>query len=267
MQRRVHPGERGRAFGLVDAPDAESLLDAGVGREAQRHPTALAVDVVVHSRAQGAHERVDPARIGLLGLGRAGDDEGDACLVHEQEVRLVDDGAGGIALQALRFLRDEAVAQVVESRFTRGEVGDVGPVRRPAIGGFRTLADRRDAQPEGRVDRSHPRRVASREVVVRGHHVHAPARQGVEAGGEHRREGLALAGLHLGDPSPVQGRARRRAARRTAAGRAGVGQPRQPARTRARSPRTAPRPARRGRGSARPVPTAPRRSALTGPRP
>ena len=206
VQRRVHPGERGGTFRLVDAPDAEGLLDAGVSREVQRHPAALGIHVVVEPRPQGAHERVDPARVGLLGLGRARDDEGDARLVHEQEVRLVDDGACGIALHALRFHRDEAVAQVVESRLARGEVGDVGPVGRPTNVGFHALADRRHAQPEGGIDRPHPRRVASREVVVRGHHVHPPARQGVEAGGEHRREGLALAGLHLGDPSPVQGR-------------------------------------------------------------
>jgi hypothetical protein len=47
-------------------------------------------------------------------------------------------------------------------------------------------------------------RVASREVVVDGHHVDAPAGQGVQDGGQRRDEGLALAGLHLGDLALVE---------------------------------------------------------------
>ena len=44
-----------------------------------------------------------------------------------------------------------------------------------------------------------------RQVVVDRDEVHAPARQAVEVGGQRRHEGLALAGLHLGDPPEVQG--------------------------------------------------------------
>ena len=43
-----------------------------------------------------------------------------------------------------------------------------------------------------------------REVVVDGDDVHALALEGVEVRREHRDEGLALAGLHLGDVAEVQ---------------------------------------------------------------
>jgi hypothetical protein len=51
---------------------------------------------------------------------------------------------------------------------------------------------------------AHPLRVAAGEVVVDRDDVHAPARQGVEVGGQHAGQGLALAGAHLGDVAHVQ---------------------------------------------------------------
>ena len=52
---------------------------------------------------------------------------------------------------------------------------------------------------------THPVGVTGGQVVVDGHHVHTVARQGVEIHRQRRHQGLALAGLHLGDPSEVQG--------------------------------------------------------------
>ena len=45
------------------------------------------------------------------------------------------------------------------------------------------------------------------EVVVDGDEMHALAAEAVEVGGQRRHEGLALTGLHLGDPAEVQRRA------------------------------------------------------------
>jgi hypothetical protein len=54
------------------------------------------------------------------------------------------------------------------------------------------------------VDGAHPLGVAAGQVVVDGDDVDAAAGQPVEGGGERRDEGLALAGLHLGDLALVQ---------------------------------------------------------------
>ena len=48
-------------------------------------------------------------------------------------------------------------------------------------------------------DRAHPARVATSEVVVHGHHVHAPTTNGVDGGTERAHERLPFAGAHLGD--------------------------------------------------------------------
>ena len=57
------------------------------------------------------------------------------------------------------------------------------------------------------MDLAHPLRVAAGQVVVDGDQVEALAGEAVQVGGQRRHEGLALAGLHLGDPAEVQRRA------------------------------------------------------------
>ena len=56
------------------------------------------------------------------------------------------------------------------------------------------------------MDATHPLGVETGEVVVDRDEVHAVAGQRVEVGRQRRHEGLALAGLHLGDPTEVERR-------------------------------------------------------------
>ena len=55
------------------------------------------------------------------------------------------------------------------------------------------------------MDLAHPLGVAAGQVVVHRDEVDALAGEPVEVDGQRRHEGLALAGLHLGDPAEVQG--------------------------------------------------------------
>ena len=100
------------------------------------------------------------------------------------------------------------VAQVVEAELVVGAVGDVG--RRTA----RACASRVVVAGDDRARPSRPRHrwswpihSASRrgQVVVDRDEVHALAGERVEVDGQGGHEGLALAGLHLGDPAEVQG--------------------------------------------------------------
>ena len=61
-----------------------------------------------------------------------------------------------------------------------------------------------DGQAEELVDLAHPVGVAPGQVVVDGDDVDALAGQGVEIDGQGGDQGLALAGLHLGDVALVQ---------------------------------------------------------------
>ena len=62
-----------------------------------------------------------------------------------------------------------------------------------------------DLEAEEAVDLSHPLGVTAGQVVVDGHHVDAVAGEGVQVDRQGRHQGLALAGLHLGDPAEMEG--------------------------------------------------------------
>ena len=106
-------------------------------------------------------------------------------------------------------MRDgHVVAEVVEPELVVRAVGDVGGVGltlRVAVVDLRK--DDPDLEPEVPVDPAHPLGVALGQVVVGGDEVHALAGERVEVERERGDEGLALAGLHLGDPAEVQRRA------------------------------------------------------------
>jgi hypothetical protein len=86
-------------------------------------------------------------------------------------------------------------------------VGDVGSVGHAALVGAHLRQDDADGQAEELVHAAHPLGVVLREVVVDGDHVHTVAGERVEVRRQGRDQGLALAGLHLGDVAEVQGRA------------------------------------------------------------
>ena len=66
------------------------------------------------------------------------------------------------------------------------------------------MDDDADGQAEELVDLAHPLGVAAGEVVVDGDDVDALAGERVEVDGERGDQGLAFAGLHLGDRALVQ---------------------------------------------------------------
>ncbi len=61
-----------------------------------------------------------------------------------------------------------------------------------------------DRQAEKTIDLTHPFGVAAGEVIVDGDDVHSVAGQRIEIDGEGRDQGLAFAGLHLGDHAAMQ---------------------------------------------------------------
>jgi len=137
-------------------------------------------------------------------LGRAGDDQRRAAFVDQDGVDLVDDGEVEVALDHLLQAVLHVVAQVVEAELVVGAVGDVAGVLVAAHLVRQAVHDGADGQAEEAVDLPHPLGVALGQVVVHRDHVYALAGQRVEIDRERRHQGLALAGLHLGDLAAVQ---------------------------------------------------------------
>ena len=181
---------------LVHHVVAGGLLRLGGGQH-------VALDLLAAlEAADGARELL--VRVGGLGAG-AGDDEGRTGLIDQDGVDLVDDRVGVAALHAAIGARDHVVAQVVETELGVGSVGDVGLVGRALLLEGHAVLQQAHGHAQEAVDAAHPLGVALGEVVVDGDHVHALAGDGVEVAGERGDEGLALAGLHLGDMALVQG--------------------------------------------------------------
>ena len=93
----------------------------------------------------------------------------------------------------------QLVAEEVEAEFLAGAVGDVAGVGAPRERVGLPGLDAADRQPQQLVDRRHPFGVAAGQVVVDRDDVHALARQGIEERGQGGDQGLAFAGLELGD--------------------------------------------------------------------
>ena len=96
---------------------------------------------------------------------------------------------------------------MVEPRFLRRDVRDVGRIRAPAGLGRHVPLNEADRQAQRAVDRAHPLRVATRQVVVEGQDVHAAAVERPEGHRQRGRQRLALAGLHLHDAAVGHGQA------------------------------------------------------------
>ncbi|MFM2068032.1 MAG: hypothetical protein RLZZ584_2941 [Pseudomonadota bacterium] len=200
-------GLRQQAFGvLVAFLGQEDLVGLLVGGEVARldHAFAGARVGLADLLLQEGHDGVDAhVQLGVV-LGLAADDERRARLVDQDGIDLVDDGVVQAALHAVGQFVDHVVAQVVETELVVRAVGDVR-----GVGGLLLLAAHlrqvdahRHAQEV--VQRGHPLGIASGEVVVHRHHMHALARQRVQEDGQRGHERLAFAGAHLGDLAVVQ---------------------------------------------------------------
>ena len=215
---REQPVRAQRLIGVVDQRDVADVVQLGVLEQArlaepplhllgarfgQRDRPLLLVLLVV-LLGQTRDEAVDRAvQLGAV-LGRSGDDQRRARLVDQDAVDLVDDAEVEAALDHGLARELHVVAQVVEAELVVGAVGDVGGVGLLARRLVQPRDDAADAQAQELVDLTHPGGIAARQVVVDRDHVHALAFEGVEVDRERGDQGLALAGLHLGDLALVQ---------------------------------------------------------------
>ena len=188
----------------------QQLLDRFMAGLGQERLARLLVDAVIARTVLGflPHQPRDDGvdlgvQVGAL-LRRTGDDQRRACLVDQDRIHLVDDGEVQAALRALLGAERHVVAQVVETVFVVGAIGDVGAVGRALLGGLLVRDHRTHRQTQEVVDLAHPLGVAPGEIVIHRDHVHTLAGQRIQVGRERRHQRLAFAGAHLGDLALMQ---------------------------------------------------------------
>ena len=198
--RQVH---RAGVVEVVDAERLGRLVDALV---AQGDVAVLDIDFKVGHRDQRFGHIVGLDVVLFAALGRARDDQRHAGLVDQHRVDLVDDGKGAAGLDLVVDRARQVVAQVIEAELVVGAVDDVPGIDLLAQRRSHLALDRAHRHTQQAQRRRIPRGVARGEVVVDGDDVHALVGQRVEVAGQRSDQGLALAGLHLGDPALVQDR-------------------------------------------------------------
>ncbi len=137
-------------------------------------------------------------------LGRAGYDQRRAGLVDQNAVHFVDNGKVVVFLEHLGQFRFHVVAQVIKAKFVVGAIGDVA-----AVSGYLVLRthvgpDDAGAQTQRIKHLAHPFRITLGQVFVHRDHMHALAGQRIQIGRKGGDQGLAFAGLHLGNVALMQ---------------------------------------------------------------
>ena len=135
---------------------------------------------------------------------RTGDDERGAGFIDEHRVHLIHQRVVERTLYALLRRECHVVAQVVETEFVVGTVGDVGSVGIALLGCIHAghVAVHRHAE-EGE-QRAVGFRITLGQIVVHRHDVHTAAGQGVQVGRQGGRQGFTFTCLHFGNAVGVQ---------------------------------------------------------------
>ena len=137
-------------------------------------------------------------------LGGPRDDQRRPGLVDQNRVHFIDDCKIQFALRFGFKRKREIVPQVVEAKFVIGRISNVGIVSVAFLVLCLTALRYADREAQELVNRSHPVRVALRQIFVDGHNVDALSTDRVQVGGQCRHQGLTLAGTHFGDIAIVQ---------------------------------------------------------------
>ena len=186
---------------VVHAEGFFDLLDAALRRG---DLLFLLVHLIVFAVFEAGNYRGEAVVNVRRALRHARDDQGRPGLVDEYGVDLVDDGVIEIPLNELLDGGGEIIPQIVEAELGVGTVGYVGAISDLPLVEAHPILNDAQFETQELVNRPHPVRIATGQVVVDGNHVGAFAGEGVQVNRHRGRERLTFTGLHLGDVAAVQ---------------------------------------------------------------
>ena len=108
------------------------------------------------------------------------------------------------ALHHVLLIDDHVVAQIVEAHLVVCAVGDVAGIRRLALFLRQIMHNHAHGHAEEAENAAHVLALELGQIIVDGHDMHAFAGERVEVSRHGCRQGLALAGLHLGNAALME---------------------------------------------------------------
>src|SRR5690606_18970798 len=157
-----------------------------------------------HAGQHGRNHVHAHVQLGIV-FGLSGDDQRCTGFVDQDGVNFVDNRVGQTARAAILGAVFHIVAQVVKTKFVVGTVGNVSLIGSNLLGIVLLGNYDAHAQTQEVVQTPHPVRIASSQVIVDGHHVHAFAGQCIQVHGQGRSQGFTLTRTHFGNLAVVQG--------------------------------------------------------------
>ena len=154
---------------------------------------------------QVGHQFVD-GHVQLRGIrSRTGNDQRSARLINEDGIHLIHHRVVEATLHTVFQPEGHVVAQIVETVFVIGAIGNVAGIGIALL--LRGLLGQDDANTQAQkfIQRTHPVGITLSQVIVHCHHMHAFTRQRIEVHRQGGGQGLALTGSHLGNATFVKG--------------------------------------------------------------
>ncbi len=200
VQRILNGGEQREVLCLEQVAATKRRFhgsDAGVG---QRDIPAVFVEREVAASAKMPCDAVHLICQHVLPGVAACDHQWNTRLVDQDRIGLVDHRRGERQMHLLARVEREPIAKKIEPDLVGCGVGDVAGVGLAAFFDPHALLDASYGKPKELIDTAHPLRVAAGQIIVHGHYVNAFAFPRVPGDRGHRRQRLAFASLHFGDP-------------------------------------------------------------------
>ena len=154
-------------------------------------------------------------------MGRARDHQRRARFIDQDRIHFVDYGKTQATLGFIILAQGHIVAQIVETKFIVGAIGNIRGIGFTTGAGAQCLVtlihdkrvgtiwaliglDYTHRESQCLIQRRHPLGIATGQIIIHGDHMHAFTRQCIEVGGQCGDQCFTFTGAHFSDAALVQ---------------------------------------------------------------
>ena len=197
-------GEVHTVFRIVQIADAQRLFRFGDTRLCRRNLLLLFIDGVILALFHvGDDTGYNLVQIGRLLTGTGNNQRGTG-FVNQDGVHFVHDTVIELPLYHLILVYHHIITEVIKAELIVGAVCDICLIRSLPFREIKIMNNQTDRQPQKIINTAHINTVSTGQVIVDGNHMDTVTGQCVQIHRQCCHKGLAFAGTHLRNLSPVQ---------------------------------------------------------------